>query len=181
MGIGLTLVRSLVSLHGGTVEATSGGLGRGSEFRIFLPLVRDAAARRRAPADEPVGQSAGRRIVLVEDNRDLRESIRQLLELDGHRVATAADGAEGLELVHALHPDVALIDIGLPRLDGYAVARTVRAELGSETRLIALTGYGQAEDREKAVRAGFDGHLTKPITGRALRRVLSETPAPAPR
>jgi len=178
MGIGLTLVRSLVSLHGGTVEARSEGLGRGSEFRIFLPLARGPAERGRAPGDEPIAESAGRRIVLVEDNRDLRESIRQLLELDGHRVATAADGVEGLELIRKLRPDVAFIDIGLPRLDGYAVAKTVGPELENRTRLIALTGYGQAEDREKAVRAGFDGHLTKPITGRALRRVISELPAP---
>jgi len=176
MGIGLTLVRSLVSLHGGTVEARSDGLGRGSEFRISLPLAREAGERRRSPAEEPVAESPGRRIVLIEDNDDLRESLRQLLELDGHRVATSGDGAEGLDLIRSLRPDVALIDIGLPRLDGYGIARRVRSELGSASRLVALTGYGQAEDREKAARAGFDGHLTKPITGRALRRVLAETP-----
>ncbi len=181
MGIGLTLVRSLVSLHGGTVEARSEGLGLGSEFRIHLPFARAAAERGRAPADEPVAETAGRRVVLIEDNGDLRESIRQLLELDGHRVATASDGAEGLELIRARRPDVALIDIGLPLLDGYAVARSARAELGNRTRLVALTGYGQAEDREKAARAGFDDHLTKPITGRALRRVLSEPPTPTSR
>ncbi|HET9793416.1 MAG TPA: ATP-binding protein [Thermoanaerobaculia bacterium] len=178
MGIGLTLVKSLVSLHGGRVEARSEGLGRGSEFRIWLPLAAAAPAGPGTPRDEPVPDSATRRIVLIEDNGDLRESIRQLLELDGHSVATAGDGAEGLELIRSLRPDVALIDIGLPRLDGYGVARTVRSELGRDARLIALTGYGQAEDREKAARAGFDGHLTKPITGRALRRVLSDASLP---
>jgi len=173
MGIGLTLVRNLATLHGGAVEASSEGLGRGSEFRIFLPLAAgEPAAAPGAPGEEPAPDAAGRRVVLVEDNADLRESIRQLLELDGHVVATAADGPDGLELIRSVRPEVALIDIGLPRLDGYAVAERARAELGRELRLVALTGYGQAEDRERAALAGFDGHLTKPITGRALRRAL---------
>jgi CheY-like chemotaxis protein len=113
-------------------------------------------------------------VALIEDNGDLRESIRQLLELDGHEVATAGDGPEGLDLIRSARPEVAFVDIGLPRMDGYSVASLVRHELGEDIFLIALTGYGQAEDRDKAVRAGFDGHLTKPITGRALRRALSE-------
>jgi len=174
MGIGLTLVRSLVSLHGGTIEARSEGLGRGSEFRILLPLFVGLSPAREAAADESAADPRARRVVLIEDNADLRESIRQLLELDGHVVATAGDGPEGLERIRSTRPDIALIDIGLPRMDGYAVAGIVRAELGDAVRLIALTGYGQAEDREKAAQAGFDGHLTKPITGRALRRVLGE-------
>ena len=178
MGIGLTLVRSLVALHGGTVEASSEGVGRGSEFRIFLPLASGEPEHPAAP-DDPLPPPGVRRIVLIEDNVDLRDSVRQLLELDGHSVATAADGAEGLDLIRRTRPDLALIDIGLPRMDGYAVALAARAELGDGVRLVALTGYGQAEDHEKSARAGFDGHLTKPITGRALRKVLFDRREPA--
>jgi len=175
MGIGLTLVQSLVALHGGTVEAASAGIGLGSEIRIRLPLEAGDAAPAPAGREEAIPAAGrGRRVALIEDNGDLRESIRQLLELDGHEVATAGDGPEGLDLIRSARPEVAFVDIGLPRMDGYSIASLVRNELGEEIFLIALTGYGQAEDRDKAVRAGFDGHLTKPITGRALRRALSE-------
>jgi len=174
MGIGLTLVQSLVALHGGTVSAASDGIGCGSEFRIMLPALRDSEARSASRPEEPIGDPERKRIALVEDNADLRESLRQFLEEEGHEVRTAEDGPEGLALILGELPEIALIDIGLPRLDGYQIAESVRSTLGSKITLVALTGYGQAEDRERATRAGFDGHITKPVTGRALRRFLSQ-------
>ena len=173
MGIGLTLVRSLVAMHGGTVEAVSGGTGLGSEFRVLLPLLVEPVRAADARFEDRPGGAEGRRIVLVEDNEDLRHSIRQLLEMDGYRVTSVSNGVEGLETIRTLKPDVALIDIGLPGIDGYDVVRRVRGELGDEVRLVAMTGYGQTRDRERAWEAGFDAHLTKPITGLALRRVLA--------
>lgn len=177
MGIGLTLVKSLVVLHGGTIEAVSPGLGHGTEFRVLLPLLVSAASEE-PRRDEPEPELPVRRVVLIEDNDDLRESVRQLLELDGCSVAAFGGGFEGLEAIRRIRPEVALVDIGLPGIDGYEIARAIRAELGDAVRLIALTGYGQAEDRARAREAGFDGHLTKPITGRALRRVFDERPEP---
>jgi two-component system, sensor histidine kinase len=123
--------------------------------------------------------STGRRILLVEDSADAREALQLLLELDGHSVAVAGDGSEALVRAAEVEPEVALIDIGLPVLDGYEVARRLRATpLGSKMRLIALTGYGQPEDRARVVEAGFDGHLVKPVDPDALTRQLS---APSPR
>ncbi|HET7452534.1 MAG TPA: ATP-binding protein [Thermoanaerobaculia bacterium] len=179
MGIGLTLARSLIERHGGTVTAASDGPGHGSEFRISLPLLGRPLAAPELPCEAPGSKRGAARIVLIEDNDDLRESIRQLLELDGCTVETAGDGRGGLEAIRRLRPEIALVDIGLPGVDGYQIARTVRAELGGAIRMIALTGYGQAEDRDRARDAGFDGHLTKPVSGRALRAALQKSPAAA--
>lgn len=170
LGIGLTLVRRLVELHGGSVEARSEGPGRGSEFVVRLP----AAKAPEAPdvPSPPPPASAGRDILLVEDNDDARVSLCQLLELDGHTVTAARDAASALAHVRAAPPDVALIDLGLPGMDGYELARRIRAEVGDATRLVALTGYGLPADRSRSQAAGFDVHLVKPIDIEALAQVL---------
>ena len=174
-GIGLTLVRSLVQLHGGTVRAASAGPGHGSEFTVTLPLAPDVAARTEPPpAAEP--SFGGRRVLLVEDNVDNRNSLRELLEELGHVVAVARNGIEGVEVALATVPEVALVDIGLPELDGYQVAQRIRAGLGDRVRLIALTGYGQPEDVRRARTAGFDAHLVKPVDLGTLERLLATEP-----
>lgn len=161
MGIGLTLVRLLVELHGGKVEAASAGLGKGSTFTVTLPLSQGSAV---APQAQPAKRSAtGRHVLLVEDSIDNREMLQALLEMDGHRVDVAADGLQAVQRGLALKPDVAIIDIGLPGIDGYEVAERLRAELGQRIVLVALTGYGMPEDRMKASRAGFNAHLIKPV------------------
>ena len=178
MGIGLTLVRSLVQLHGGTVRAASAGPGHGSEFTVTLPLAPDVVARPEPPpAAEP--SFGGRRVLLVEDNVDNRNSLRELLEELGHVVAVARNGNEGVEVALATVPEVALVDIGLPELDGYQVAQRIRAALGDRLRLIALTGYGQPEDVRRARAAGFDAHLVKPVDLAKLERLLAAEPQPA--
>ena len=182
LGIGLTLVRALVRQHGGEVTARSGGPGRGSTFEVRLPLLRadsvaPAAASPGAAARPHVGEPV--RVLIVEDNEDNRESMVLLLEELGHAPAAAADGPEALERLAGKVYDLAIIDIGLPGMDGYELARHVRDAFGSGVRLVALTGYGQPEDRERARAAGFDDHVTKPldlnVLGRLLERV-SQTP-----
>jgi signal transduction histidine kinase len=163
IGLGLTLVRSLVHLHGGIVAVQSSGLGRGSDFRVSLPLFSAArAAAEESPCEEAVSRG-GVRVVVVEDNEDIRELQEELLRLEGHEVLQASDGPSGVALILSTDPDVALVDIGLPGFDGFEVARRVRAQSKKPVRLIAVSGYGQAEDRERALRAGFDEHLTKPV------------------
>jgi signal transduction histidine kinase/ActR/RegA family two-component response regulator len=175
LGIGLTLVRSLVELHGGSVRALSPGLGCGSTFQVRLPLASpmtsaaDGDVLPRVPA-----ANAKHQILIVEDNADSRELLTLILERLGHRVYAAADGPSGVSEALELQPDVLLIDIGLPGLDGYAVARHVRAALGHQVYLIALTGYGQPEDRRRAFDAGFDAHFSKPVDIDAIDRLLSQ-------
>jgi PAS domain S-box-containing protein len=170
LGIGLTLVRQLVELHGGRVEARSAGPGQGSVFTIWLPVARttvsdDAGGR-------PVG-AAPCRILVVEDNADARDMLLALLTLDRHEVVTAADGPAGVDAALRFRPDVALVDIGLPGLNGYEVARRIRAtESGRAIKLIALTGYGQSEDMRQAREAGFDLHLVKPVEPARLDEAL---------
>jgi CheY-like chemotaxis protein len=176
LGIGLTIVQRLVELHGGSVGAASEGRGKGARFVVRLPLVEGRAPEAR-PAGEAAPREGGRgprRIVVIEDNEDIRESLRTLLTLWGHHVEIAADGASGLERVLRERPDVALVDIGLPGLSGYDVARAIRAQAcGDAIRLIAVTGYGQPADRERALAAGFDAHVLKPISPDALARELA--------
>ncbi len=182
LGLGLPLVRSLVELHGGEVAAESGGPGQGTEFVVRLPLRSGEASARpgRRPgraAAPAAGAGAALRILVVEDNLDGRESLRDLLEIWGHEVVLAEDGAEGVEKAHESQPDVALVDIGLPGLDGNEVARRIRAELGAapadRVELIAMTGYGQPEDRRRALQAGFDSYLVKPVDPAHLGRLLT--------
>ena len=170
MGIGLTLVRHLVALHGGTVEAKSPGAGRGSTFTVRLPAV-DTPVVVGTPA---VAQRAAvpRRVLVVEDNDDAREMLAAMLGLLGHEVHTARDGASGVDLAVKTKPDLALIDIGLPGIDGYEVARQIRQRVG-RIRLVALTGYGQPEDRRRAIGAGFDVHIVKPIDAEQLHQLFA--------
>jgi PAS domain S-box-containing protein len=175
LGLGLTLVKRLVELHGGSVSASSEGPDRGSEFVVRLPALADLSAA--APGTLPAGRDVTtslRRVLIVEDGLDARESLRLLLEHAGHVVETAEDGATGLAKLHAFRPDVALIDIGLPGLDGYALARLARERPEtSAIRLVALTGYGQEDDRQRALAAGFDVHLTKPVDPARLAELLA--------
>ncbi len=170
LGIGLTVVRKIVELHGGTVAAHSDGIGRGSEFVVRLP-------RSRTPAAGSAGESGApreRRIVLVEDQADARRMLRLLLEKRGHVVTEAADGEAALDAIRRERPDVALVDIGLPLLDGYAVARSVRGDDDlSHVFLVALTGYGAADDVDAARESGFDAHLTKPADLARLEELLA--------
>jgi signal transduction histidine kinase/ActR/RegA family two-component response regulator len=182
LGLGLPLVRSLVEMHGGRVGAVSDGAGRGSEFVVRLPLLaedrRMAASRRQgAPrlVRRPAEEASGVHILIVEDNEDGRESLRELLELWGHHVSVAGNGPEGVEMAFSIRPEVALIDIGLPGLDGNEVARRIRELLGGDDiALIAMTGYGQPEDRRRALQAGFDRYLVKPVDPAELSRLLGE-------
>jgi len=171
LGIGLTLVRQLVELHGGTVEATSDGEGRGSRFTIRLPLRVPGGPDETGPAAAPA-EVARWRILLVEDNGDARQMLQMLLILAGHDVDSAADGVTGLQMAIRDRPDVVVIDLGLPGLDGYEVARRLRAERSS-VGLVALTGYGQPADREKALAAGFDAHVVKPVDPAQLSDVIA--------
>ncbi len=177
LGIGLTLVRSLVELHGGQVYARSQGLGYGTTMVVRLPLpVAGATVRLPAAASNPALLER-RRIVLVEDNKDAREVLRELLEDLGHEVIEANNGTCGRDLIVANRPDLALVDIGLPGLDGYEVAREIRNQPAlAGTRLVALTGYGDAESRARALKAGFDAHLTKPFSIAQIHSVLAATP-----
>lgn len=172
IGVGLTLVRHLVDLHGGSVSARSDGPGFGSEFAVRLPLT--TAPRPSSSSElEPAQTTTARRIAIIEDNSDSRDTLCSLLHLDGYDVVAARDGHEGSALILKHRPDVALVDIGLPGIDGFEVARRVRASLGNEILLIALTGYGREEDRRAVIAAGFDEHLVKPLDPDDLVRILS--------
>jgi len=175
LGVGLTLVKRLAEMHGGTVRARSEGLSRGSEFEVRLPLLADQPeARARARAQRAVPHER-KRLLLVEDNPDIGETLRDLLQILGHRVELAVDGLRGVQLALATRPDAALVDIGLPGIDGYEVARRVRAaETGKRILLVALTGYGRPEDRERALESGFDAHLVKPVDPQELNHLLDE-------
>ncbi len=184
LGIGLALVRSLVEMHGGRVEACSAGPERGSEFVFCLPAARDAApaSARPAPAEESAAPAPPRRILVVDDNADAADSLALLLRLGGHDVRTAYDGPAALDVAGIFRPEVVLLDIGLPRMDGFEVARRLRAEHPDESMLlVALTGYGQEEDRRQACDAGFDHHFRKPLEIDALKALLLDPQAAAPR
>ena len=173
LGIGLALVQRLVLLHGGHVEARSEGPGRGSEFEVRFPLSHEAMP---VPAPTPpaaVGAGPCRRVLIIEDNRDAAETLGEILELSGHEVELAFTGPEGLEKARSFLPEVILCDIGLPGLDGWAVARKLRAAPETrDARLVALTGFGLPEDRRRTFEAGFDRHLTKPVNLPELERLV---------
>ena len=176
LGIGLTLVKRLVEMHGGSVEAHSEGLGQGSEFVVRLPVAVAVAGEgpRGGAAEEAGVASVKRRILVVDDNRDSADSLTLLLSMLGNEVHTAYDGQEAVEAVAAFQPEVVLLDIGLPKLNGYEVARRIREQAGGPSRvLIALTGWGQEEDRRRSREAGFDHHLTKPVDFDDLKKLLN--------
>jgi signal transduction histidine kinase len=175
LGVGLTLVRRLVEMHGGNVEVHSGGPGRGSEFLVHLPRQQAPAQKALPPLSQgqAIGTGGAVRVLVVDDNRDAADSLALLLNLDGYKVDVANDGATALSEAVRFQPEVVLLDIGMPGMDGYEVARELRA--GDPTRsmrLIALTGYGQPDDRERARATGFDEYLTKPVDPERLRKVL---------
>jgi len=173
LGIGLSLSKALVELHGGTIEAASAGVGRGSEFIVRLPLRSLGMPAQRAAA-RPLAESApGRRILIADDNRDAAESLALLLSLDGHEVTVVHDGQQALAAFQTARPEFALLDIGMPVLSGYEVARQVRqGSLGRAVTLVAITGWGQDGDKARALAAGFNHHFTKPIEPEMLSELL---------
>jgi PAS domain S-box-containing protein len=178
LGIGLTLVRRLVEMHGGDVEATSAGTGRGSKFTVRLPVARHETGTAAQPSQAPRQPALPRRILVVDDNRDAASSLALLLQITGNETHLAHDGSAALAAAERHRPDLVLLDIGLPELNGYEVCRQVRAQpWGREMVMIALTGWGQDEDRRKSREAGFDGHLVKPVDYPALLDLLGSLPA----
>jgi len=177
LGLGLPIVRSLVELHGGVVSATSAGVGRGSEFTIELPaLARAATPVAAEPIPEPEHAPTQGRILVVDDNEDAAAMLGEALEQLGYQVAVAHDGPAALRLSQTFAPDVALLDIGLPVMDGYELAERLRTQRGSGDRphLVAVTGYGQEADRQHSARAGFERHLVKPVSLGLLSEVVAE-------
>ena len=180
LGIGLALVRAIVELHGGRVRAHSEGIGRGSRFTIDLPLMTQDERRRQPdlPAPDqacemPPPSAAIRRIAIVEDNQDARETLRALLSAAGYAVTVAASGDEGLRLIVEDPPDLAIVDIGLPEIDGFELARRVRDAVGPAPRLVAMTGYSSPTVRTAALESGFDMHVSKPCTPAKLAEILT--------
>lgn len=187
LGIGLMLVRRLVEMHGGTVAAFSAGPGQGSEFVVRLPALPPGQLP--SHVSEPASGENGheqrlsnpRHVLIVEDQADSRETLRTLLTLWGHQVTVAENGPRGIEKAITTHPEIALVDIGLPELDGYQVAEQVRAAPGGDgIYLIALTGYGQQGDRRRSTSAGFNAHLVKPVDPKELARILTEARVESP-
>ncbi|MGH7314004.1 MAG: hybrid sensor histidine kinase/response regulator [Candidatus Rokuibacteriota bacterium] len=172
LGIGLALVRALVELHGGRVEAASQGVGCGSVFTVRLPRI--ALPRSQDTPRVPVAAVSRRRVLVVEDNDDAREMLRVFLVSLGHEVFEAADGAEAIKMVARLQPELAFVDLGLPIIDGFEVARYIRRQPHQPRRLVALTGYGRQEDRQRCLAAGFDEHLVKPIDPLRLTELLEK-------
>ena len=174
LGMGLAIVKRLAELHSGSVCAHSDGVGKGSRFTVRIPLAaHDALVE--SQSQSPSSSGARRRVVVIEDNADIRETLHMLLTLWGHDVITAADGLSGVHRVLDNRPDIALIDVGLPLMNGYEVAREIRRRIpAGAVRLIAVTGYGQPADKDRALQAGFDTHLLKPIAPEVLERLLAE-------
>jgi PAS domain S-box-containing protein len=181
LGIGLTIVRKLVDLHGGTVSAGSDGPGKGSEFIVLLPaLSQKQSVDESSTTWQPADARIKRRVLIVDDNRDLAETAAVLLSASGHDVRTAYDGVSALQIASEYHPEVVLLDIGLPGMSGYEVASRLRASEQRRSMLVvALTGYGQDADRQLARESGFDHHLVKPLDPATLEKIVESIPAPA--
>ena len=180
MGIGLALVRSLLQLHGGSIAAKSDGVGKGSEFVVRFPIAEGVVETPPPPEERRVEAARGaqpRRIVVVEDNTDVRELLRLKLKRLGHEVDAVGDGEAGIDTIVGRKPDLALVDIGLPGLDGYEVATRVRETIGNDVVLVAVSGFGQPEDKRRAFEAGFDEHITKPADVTDIENLLSRLPA----
>jgi CheY-like chemotaxis protein/two-component sensor histidine kinase len=181
LGVGLSLVRTLVELHGGSVEARSEGRGMGSEFVVRLPLALGYVAEQRGEKHDLLGPIAGSRILVVDDNQDSAVSLARLLEIMGNQTEVAYDGLAALDVAAKFQPDVILLDIGMPGLNGYETARRVRGEpWGEKVVLVALSGWGQEEDRRRSQEAGFQSHLVKPVEPAALGKLLAQFQTPSP-
>jgi signal transduction histidine kinase len=181
LGIGLTLVKGIAEMHGGSVEACSAGPGEGSTFvlRLPIPASQDPAEAPAQSHPEPAAPAAPRRVLLVDDNIDVVQMLAELLRLDGHEVHTAQDGPAGLDAAQMLRPDMVLLDVGLPGMDGFEVARRMRSTPGlTHTLLVALTGYGSEAYRKRGQEAGFHHHLVKPVNLLALQRLLADSTSP---
>jgi CheY-like chemotaxis protein len=175
LGIGLALVKGLVEMHGGTVAAESAGEGRGSTFTVSLPVLAGQPQPEDAVAGPEGARGPGRRILVVDDNRDGAESLAMMLRLLGHEVRTAHDGLEALEAAKGFQPEVVLMDVGMPRLNGLEATRRLREQpWGKDLVVIALTGWGQEGDRERSREAGCDGHLVKPVNLPDLQKLLDD-------
>jgi CheY-like chemotaxis protein len=179
LGIGLALVKGLIALHGGSVDGFSAGLGHGSEFIIHLPrsvVVPNAA--KSAAADLPPaapGTESRLKVLVADDNRDAADSLAMVLEMNGHEVLVAHTGEQALEIARQVLPQVMILDIGMPDMTGYEVARELRRESwGGRILLLAITGWGQKEDKERALEAGFDHHMTKPVDVDQVEKLLRE-------
>jgi PAS domain S-box-containing protein len=176
LGIGLTLVKNLVEMHDGTIQVHSAGVGEGSEFVVRLPVMDESTQQPQLPAESGLAPTKSRRILIVDDNRDSAKSLAMLLKLTGNETHTARDGLEAVEAAERIRPDVVLLDIGLPKLNGYEACRRIRQQpWGKNMVLVALTGWGQDDDRKKSSDAGFDGHLVKPVELVVLNKLLDET------
>jgi CheY-like chemotaxis protein len=173
LGIGLTLVKRLAKMHGGSIEARSPGEGQGSEFVVRLPILHKPVEASNVVEDVPAESSGQRRILIVDDNKDSADSLAMLLEITGNKTYMAHDGVEAVEAIEKHRPEVVLLDIGLPKLDGHEVCRRVREQpWGKDIVVIALTGWGQEDDRRKSEEAGFNGHLVKPVDYDKLLQLL---------
>ncbi|MGH9369898.1 MAG: hybrid sensor histidine kinase/response regulator, partial [Vicinamibacterales bacterium] len=179
LGLGLTLVKTLTEMHGGTVEVSSAGLGQGSEFVVRLPIVPDAGTPASRPMTTGPAATTPLRILIVDDNRDSADMLAVLLKFNGHETYTAHDGVAAVEAATTLQPDVILLDIGLPGLNGYEAARRIREQQRDNGRpfLVALTGWGQDEDRHRSKEAGFDAHVVKPVDDVVLGTLLAKLSA----
>ena len=178
LGIGLTLVKRLVEMHGGSVEARSEGSGKGSEFVMRLPLMVDNPKAHERPDLTGKPQAAGHRILVVDDNQDTAESLAMLLQITGNETYTAYDGEDAIIAVEKFKPDVVLLDLGLPKLNGYDACRRIRQQAwGKDVVLVALTGWGREEDHRRSKDAGFDDHMVKPVDLAAVTKLLASLPA----
>jgi CheY-like chemotaxis protein len=176
LGIGLTLVKRLVEMHGGSIEAKSEGPGRGAEFVVRLPVVVDACELQNQDDNgAPTPSKSALRILIVDDNRDSADSLVMLLRIMGNDTRTAYDGQQGVDAAEEFRPDVMLLDIGLPKLNGYEACRRIRETAwGKSVVLIAVTGWGQEEDRRRSHEAGFDHHMVKPVDPQTLMKLLAD-------
>ena len=179
LGIGLTLAKRLIELHGGSIEVRSDGPGRGTCVTVSLPVAKAAAADRSQSGRDAWTAAAPCRILVAEDNQDAAEMMRVMLEFKGHDVRVAADGVQAVEVASAFKPHIAFLDIGMPRMDGYQAARRIREILGRRIVLVALTGWGQDEDKHRSREAGFNQHITKPPEPELLERLIEDCSAVA--